>query len=94
VDIDPVMLAIGRGAIGTVDGRLRWIQADLASPDWLEELGETQVDAVLSTTALRWLPPQSLAHLYRDALALTVIGYLASLQAAKLAYRRLPGRWL
>jgi SAM-dependent methyltransferase len=42
VDIDPVMLAIGQGAIGTMDGRLRWIEADLASPGWLGELGETQ----------------------------------------------------
>jgi SAM-dependent methyltransferase len=66
VDIDPVMLAIGQGAIGTIDGRLRWIQADLASPGWPEELGETQVDAVLSTTALHWLPPEPLARLYRD----------------------------
>ena len=66
VDIDPVMLAIGRGALGTVDGRLRWIEADLASPGWLEELGETRVDAVLSTTALHWLPPEPLARLYRD----------------------------
>ena len=41
VDIDPVMLAIGRGALGTVDDRLRWIEADLASPDWLQALGET-----------------------------------------------------
>jgi trans-aconitate methyltransferase len=59
VDIDPVMLAIGQG---TIDGRLRWIQADLTSPGWLEELGETQVDAVLSTTALHWLPPEPLAR--------------------------------
>jgi SAM-dependent methyltransferase len=65
-DIDPVMLAIGRGALGTVDGRLRWIEADLASPDWLEALGETQVDAVLSTTALHWVTPEPLARLYRD----------------------------
>jgi trans-aconitate methyltransferase len=65
-DIDPVMLAIGRGALGTVDGRLRWIEADLASPDWLEALGETQVDAVLSTTALHWMTPEPLARLYRD----------------------------
>src|SRR5450755_1004926 len=48
VDIDPVMLAIGRGALGTVDGRLRWIEGDLASADWWEVLGETQIDAVLS----------------------------------------------
>jgi trans-aconitate methyltransferase len=66
VDIDPVMLAIGRGALGTVDGRLRWTEADLASPDWLAALGETQVDAVLSATALHWLEPSPLARLYQD----------------------------
>ncbi len=66
VDIDPVMLAIGRGAIGTVDGRLRWIEADLASQEWLEALGETKIDAVLSSTALHWLEPEPLARLYHD----------------------------
>ena len=65
-DIDPVMLAIGRGALGTVDGRLRWIEADLASPDWLDALGETQLDAVLSTTALHWLTLKPLTRLYHD----------------------------
>ncbi len=64
IDIDPVMLAIGEGALGTVGGRLRWMEADLASPDWLQALGETQIDAVLSTTALHWLEPQALLHLY------------------------------
>jgi SAM-dependent methyltransferase len=66
VDIDPVMVAIGRGALGTADGRLRWIEADLESPGWLEVLGETQVDAVLSSTALHWLWPEPLARLYHD----------------------------
>ena len=32
VDMDPVMLAVGEGALGTVDGRLRWVDADLAAP--------------------------------------------------------------
>ena len=66
VDIDPLMLAIGRGALGTVGGRLRWIEADLESPGWLDALGETPVDAVLSTTALHWLWPEPLARLYQD----------------------------
>lgn len=66
VDIDPVMVAIGRGAIGTAGGRLRWIDADLASPDWLDALGETHVDAVFSATALHWLEPEALARLYHD----------------------------
>jgi SAM-dependent methyltransferase len=66
VDIDPVMLAIGRGAFGTVDGRLRWIEADLESPGWLQALGDIRVDAVLSCTALHWLWPETLARLYHD----------------------------
>jgi len=66
VDIDPVMVALGRGAVGTLEGRLRWVEADLASPDLLDAIGETQVDVVLSTTALHWLPLEALTRLYRD----------------------------
>lgn len=66
VDIDPVMVAIGRGALGAAGDRLRWIEADLASDEWLDALGETQVDAVLSSTALHWLEPEPLARLYAD----------------------------
>jgi SAM-dependent methyltransferase len=66
VDIDPVMLALGRGALGTVDGRLRWVDVDLASPEWPEALGGTRVDAVLSSTALHWLPSHDLSRIYQD----------------------------
>jgi SAM-dependent methyltransferase len=104
VDIDPVMVAIGRGALGTVDGRLRWVEADLASPDWLEALGETQVDAVLSTTALHWLEPEPLARLYDDLGRLVRPGGLvlnadhmafgpASPTLARLSQRVLDGQW-
>lgn len=76
LDMDPVMLAIGRGALGTVDGRLRWIEADLASPDWLRELGDTRVDAVLSSTALHWLDTEPLTRLYRELATLLPAGGL------------------
>jgi len=66
VDIDPVMLALGRGAVGTVGGRLRWAQVDLESPDWLKVLDAARVDAVLSSTALHWLTPEPLTRLYHD----------------------------
>jgi SAM-dependent methyltransferase len=66
IDIDPVMLALGRGALGTLDGRLRWVCADLASGDWVKQVGDEQVDAVLSTTALHWLEPEALARVYAD----------------------------
>lgn len=76
VDIDPVMLAIGRGALGTIDGRLQWIEADLASPDWLASLRGTQVDAVLSSTGLHWLEPEPLGRLYNDLARLLRLGGL------------------
>jgi SAM-dependent methyltransferase len=64
VDYDPALLALGQGALGDVDGRLRWVEADLRDPAWIEQLGETQVDAVLSTTALHWLDAGPLTRLY------------------------------
>jgi SAM-dependent methyltransferase len=66
VDLDPVLLAIGRGAVGSVGGRLRWVEADLSQADWFTELGEDSVDAVLSTTALHWLRAENLVRLYRQ----------------------------
>ena len=70
VDMDPVMLALGEGALGTYDGRLRWVDADLAAPGWVESVGETAVDAVLSTTALHWLSGPHLFEVYRHLGAL------------------------
>ncbi|GAB3362229.1 MULTISPECIES: class I SAM-dependent methyltransferase [Amycolatopsis] len=66
VDIDPVMLEVGRGALGSGGGRLRWIEADLASSEWLSLLGGARVDAAFSSTALHWLEPAALTRLYRD----------------------------
>lgn len=65
VDLDPIMLTLGKGALGTVDGRLRWVEANLAGDDWPAKLGEEQVDAVLSTTALHWLSGTAILGLYR-----------------------------
>ncbi len=62
IDMDPVLLAIGRNALGDLGGRLHWLDADLRS-DW--SLGpDVQVDAAVSTTALHWLPMEALAALY------------------------------
>lgn len=104
VDIDPVMLAIGRGSLDTIDGRLRWIEADLASADWLEALRDTRIDAVLSTTALHWLEPEPLRRLYDDLARLLRPGGLflngdnmafsaASPTLARLSQRVLDEQW-
>lgn len=74
VDMDPVMLAIGKGALGTADGRLRWVEADVAVDDWASMLGDQPVDALLSSTALHWLEPEALARLYRSLGQLLPLG--------------------
>lgn len=71
VDLDPVLLALGQAALGDHDGRLHWFDADLMEPGTLQTIvGATQVDAVLSTTALHWLPDANLAALYQQLAAL------------------------
>jgi SAM-dependent methyltransferase len=66
VDLDPLLLALGRGALGTAEGRLRWAEADLTNPAWVDALGESHFDAVLTTTALHWLSAAQLVQLYRE----------------------------
>lgn len=60
IDMDPVLLEIGRNALGDQDGRLRWIDADLRD-EWTLD---APADAAVSTTALHWLQPDALAALY------------------------------
>jgi SAM-dependent methyltransferase len=66
LDFDPVLLQLGQQILGDMQGRLRWVDADLRNSTWTEQLGGEQVDAVLSTTALHWLPAETLVRLYRQ----------------------------
>src|SRR5271170_6170508 len=66
VDYDPVALRVGEGALGSVHGRLRWVDAKLGRPGWTDRLPSGRYDAVLSTTALHWLGATDLRRLYRD----------------------------
>jgi len=66
VDVDPVLLGLGRSALGDRGGRLRFVEADLRAPGWTAALGVDGVDAVLSTTALHWLAADALVRLYGD----------------------------
>jgi trans-aconitate methyltransferase len=66
IDLDPFLLTIGRQTLGDMGGRLRWVEVDLNTPAWIEALGVTQVDAVLSTTALHWLRNDVLVRVYHQ----------------------------
>lgn len=66
-DLDPLLISIGKAVMGDSDGRLRWVEVDLMkTTDLADELGIKQVDAVLSTTALHWLPVENLVQVYRQ----------------------------
>jgi SAM-dependent methyltransferase len=65
VDVDPVLLALGRGAFDCKAG-LTFVEADLRGPDWPAALPAGPFDAVLSTTALHWLAAEDIRRLYRD----------------------------
>lgn len=66
VDVDPVLLKLGRGAHAGRAG-LRFMAADLRDPAWAARLDlDGPVDGAVSTTALHWLPSADLARLYAD----------------------------
>jgi SAM-dependent methyltransferase len=61
VDIDPVLLTIARASLGN-----RTVVADLSAPGWRDALPGTGFDAVLTATALHWLPADRLTVLYAE----------------------------
>lgn len=68
VDVDPALLSIARATF-VGDRRVRIVRADLGDPGWvrvLPELSGGQVDAVVTATALHWLPEATLRRLYAD----------------------------
>ncbi|OLT16991.1 hypothetical protein BJF78_13515 [Pseudonocardia sp. CNS-139] len=73
LDADPVMLEFGRraaDALGTgVTDRLRWLRADVVDEDWraaVREAAPGPVHAVVSATALHYLPAADLVRVYRE----------------------------
>src|SRR5499427_5005378 len=75
IDADPLLLELGRQAVGDRGGSIRWLQADLRSDSW----GETvrtwgPVDAALSTTALHWLSPREQADVFARLAGLIRVG--------------------
>ncbi|AXI79406.1 class I SAM-dependent methyltransferase [Peterkaempfera bronchialis] len=65
VDQDPALLAIGRGHFAR-EPRITFAVADLKDPDWTAHLPAGPYDAVVTATALHWLPTTDLLRLYGD----------------------------
>jgi ubiquinone/menaquinone biosynthesis C-methylase UbiE len=88
VDLDPALLRI---AEGTFDGeeRVRFVSADLSESGWLDDLGEP-FDAVLTATALHWLPERRVKSLYAEVYSVLNPGGVFS-NADHMADPGLPG---
>ncbi|MBL1065103.1 trans-aconitate 2-methyltransferase [Streptomyces sp. 7-21] len=64
-DLDPALLTIARGTFEG-DDRVTFVSVDLTAPDWPAKLPYDRYDAVLTATALHWLPTEPLRALYRQ----------------------------
>ncbi len=64
LDFDPVLLALGRTALGDLGGRLTWAEADLRERDWASRLPPGRYDGAVSSTALHWLTEAELSRTY------------------------------
>lgn len=65
VDVDPALRTIAAATFAG-DDRVRLVRADLRDPAWRDNLPDGPFDAVLTATALHWLPEDVLRRLYRD----------------------------
>jgi SAM-dependent methyltransferase len=88
VDVDPALLAIATASLGH-DDRVRIVRADLRDPAWAASVGESGFDAVLTATALHWLPEPALRRLYRDLRSLVRPGGVVA-NADEMAASALP----
>jgi SAM-dependent methyltransferase len=63
LDQDPVLLTIAGASLGD---RGTVVDADLGDPGWRAKLPREGFDAVLTATALHWLPAERVAALYSE----------------------------
>jgi SAM-dependent methyltransferase len=107
VDYDPVLLRLGRSGLGTLNGRMTWVDADLRSRGWARAVPARQYDAALSSTALHWLTGTELTRFYRSVARLLRPGGILlnadqmqfphrspqlGMSARRIRHRRPPGR--
>lgn len=65
LDLDPALLRIAAATFES-DDRVTIVRADLSAPGWQAAAGGEPFDAVLTATALHWLPAERLEVLYAE----------------------------
>ena len=70
LDVDAALLTIARGTFAD-DARVQVVSGDLGDQNWLAAVDSTvPFDAVLTATALHWLPEDRVAGVYAEARSL------------------------
>ncbi|MBQ0988594.1 class I SAM-dependent methyltransferase [Micromonospora sp. PSH03] len=72
MDIDPVLLALARGALA---GEVRTLEGDLSTPRWVDRAGGGY-DLVTVVMTLHYLPPAQVRAFYADARRCLALGGL------------------
>ncbi|MEU4688362.1 class I SAM-dependent methyltransferase [Actinoplanes sp. NPDC023714] len=66
LDQDPVLLTIAESSLRHFGERATIVDADLGDPAWRTKLPHDGFDAVLTATALHWLPAERVSALYAE----------------------------
>jgi SAM-dependent methyltransferase len=88
LDVDPVLLTIASATFAD-DDRVQIVRADLRDAGWGDALPECQIDAVVTATALHWLPQDAVRRLYRDLAGLIRPGGVVA-HSERMPLARLP----
>jgi cyclopropane fatty-acyl-phospholipid synthase-like methyltransferase len=66
IDYDPVLLKLAKNNTSAYSSRVNILEYDLKENQWAKALADEKFDAIVSTTALHWLPESSLPGVYKN----------------------------
>ncbi len=66
IDYDPVLLRLAKNNVSTYGSRIRILEYNLKENVWANSMAGGQFDAIVSTTALHWIPKINLSAVYEN----------------------------
>ena len=66
IDYDPVLLKLAKSNASRYGSRIKVLEYDLKGNDWAAGLADEGLDAIVSTTALHWIPRNNLSNVYEN----------------------------
>ena len=66
IDYDPVLLALAKSNASIYGSRVKILEYDLKGNAWAKDLADEGFDAIVSTTALHWIPRNNLSNVYEN----------------------------